>query len=133
MKIWKLALFVICAAFFAKLGAQALVSAFMVAVIVRVGPARMKSLPRAAREEAAVHLLAMLGAAVMAIGLACAASVIDFPELATMASLGAWLSVGVVFAFAAFHLTCFPLRPNMRGQVAVKTAVDSEKTLPWAS
>ena len=51
----------------ARLGFLAVTAVIVGSIVIQLGPARLRSLPRSERKIAAVHLLAMLGAAAASI------------------------------------------------------------------
>jgi hypothetical protein len=121
MKISNTAITIIITALLSRLGFLAVTAALAGAFVIWLGPARLRSLPRPERKLAAVHLLAMLGAAAAAIIFALAASIAGGAAKAAMASLAAWMCITAVPLIAAFHFVSFPPRIAERRQAVAQS------------
>jgi len=115
------------------IGAQAVVAGIAVAAVIAFGPKRLRSLPRAVREDAAVQLLGIITAALIAFGMSCVSKFITSVELAAFMSLAAWLIIGSAALMGAFHFTCYPVKPVMSRPPAIRQERDYRRSLPRAS
>jgi hypothetical protein len=133
MKAWKTVLIaVISIVALLLISAQASIAGLFAAVVIGYGPRRMRSLPRYAREDAAMHLLGILLTSLMAIGLSCLSNSAARAELRTLESLAAWLCIGAMVALGAFHLISCPAKPLVCRQRVEKHSYDYQ-SLPKAS
>lgn len=134
MKAWKAVLIAVAGvAIFSFIGAQAVVAGLAAAAVIAFGPKRLRSLPRAVREDAAVHMLGIIAAALISFGMSCASKFITGVELAAFMSLAAWLIIGSAVLMGAFHFACYPVKPVMSRPPAIRQERDYRRSLPRAS
>lgn len=133
-KAWKAILIaVVLTGTLSLLSVQACLAGLAAAVVIGYGPGRLRSLPRPVRGDAAVHLMGILAAAVVAVGISCAGKSVARIELSALVGLASWLSVGVMVLIGAFHLACYSKQPVASRPPAVKQARDYRRSLPRAS
>ena len=133
MKIFIGFLVFCCFVFLAILGIQAVLAGLGAAITMVFGPARLRSLPRSVREDGALHLLAILAVALIAISLSAAAAFTAKPQVAMLISFTAWIAVGVMPLIAAFHLVCLEPEPKTHKYPRARQIEYFPKQLPKAS
>ena len=129
--VWKLALVTTILGSAVLLGVQAAIAASVAVLIVGFGPARLKSLRRLDREDAALHMgAALTGAAggfVFAVVSTLAAGFIrDFSLLAS------WVCLYGVAAVSVFHFSSYPVRLKAAKKPEQKAADAPVDALPLA-
>ena len=121
MKMCNTVITILIAVLSARLGFLAVTAVIVGSIVIQLGPARLRSLPRSERKIAAVHLLAMLGAAAASIIFTLAASLTGSAEKAAMAYLAAWMCFTAVLIIAAFHIISFPQRIAARRRITARS------------
>lgn len=133
VKVVKLAAILVCIALFARLGFRSAAAAVTASAVIALGPARLRSLPRRDRTDAAIHLLAALASASLTVVFSGLSLIAFSAGKSMLASLAAWMGLGSMFLIIAFHLTSYPLRSGVRRQRAVEAASVYSEKLPKAS
>ncbi|MEN6372338.1 MAG: hypothetical protein ABFD64_10035 [Armatimonadota bacterium] len=131
---WKaIMIAVMITAVLSLLSVQACMAGLAAAALIGYGPRRLRSLPRPVREDAAIQLMWILAASFAAIGVSYIGKSASRVELAALASLAAWLFIGMMVLLGAFHLTCYSKRPVACKPPAAKPVRDYKRSLPRAS
>ncbi len=133
MKAWKTVFVFVCVILLMKLGIQAALAGAGAVLVTVYGPRRLRKLHREDRESAALHMLAMLLAAMASIILSLVSAAGGDSDQAALLGVASWLCVFGGIAVITFHVVSFPTRKPAKRRPDWGREAYQERTLPKAS